>query len=151
MPGLLAGLDVCIDTHLYRHLSIHRGSIRRVTSPQTDSELLSAIADPTRLRILRQLTDVGACCACDIADNCPVSQPTVSHHLRLLARAGLVRSRRDGAHVVYRLTSDRVAELWAAVRDVAARNDRWARRVGGFLASRFVSDLRERRRRENSG
>jgi len=45
-----------------------------------------------------------------------------SHHLRLLARSGLVRSRRDGARVVYRLASDRVAELWAAVRDVAARH-----------------------------
>src|SRR5260221_6702075 len=43
------------------------------------------------------------------------SPANTSHHLRLLARAGLVRSRRDGARVVYRLASDRVAELWAAV------------------------------------
>ena len=50
------------------------------------------------------------------------SLANTSHHLRLLARAGLVRSRRDGARVVYRLASDRVAELWAAVRDVAARH-----------------------------
>ena len=45
-----------------------------------------------------------------------------SHHLRLLARAGLLRSRRDGNRVVYRLASERVAELWAAVRDVAAQH-----------------------------
>jgi len=45
-----------------------------------------------------------------------------SQHLRLLARAGLVRSRREGNRVVYRLASDRVAELWAAVRDVAAQH-----------------------------
>ena len=45
-----------------------------------------------------------------------------SHHLRLLARAGLLRSRRDGNRVVYRLASDRVAELWGAVRDVAAQH-----------------------------
>jgi len=45
-----------------------------------------------------------------------------SQHLRLLARAGLVRSRREGNRVVYRLASDRVAELWAAVRDVAAHH-----------------------------
>jgi rhodanese-related sulfurtransferase len=45
-----------------------------------------------------------------------------SHHLRLLARAGLLRSRRDGNRVVYRLASDRVAELWGAVRDVATQH-----------------------------
>lgn len=45
-----------------------------------------------------------------------------SHHLRLMARAGLLRSRRDGNRVYYRLASDRVAELWGAVRDVAAQH-----------------------------
>src|SRR5262249_47730608 len=45
-----------------------------------------------------------------------------SHHLRLLARSGLLRSRREGNRVVYRLTSDRVAELWGAIRDVATRH-----------------------------
>jgi rhodanese-related sulfurtransferase/DNA-binding HxlR family transcriptional regulator len=45
-----------------------------------------------------------------------------SQHLRVLARAGLVRSHREGNRVVYRLASDRVAELWAAVRDVAAQH-----------------------------
>jgi rhodanese-related sulfurtransferase len=48
------------------------------------------------------------------------SLANTSHHLRVLARAGLVRSRREGTRVVYRLASDRVGELWAAVRDVAA-------------------------------
>jgi rhodanese-related sulfurtransferase/predicted transcriptional regulator len=42
-----------------------------------------------------------------------------SHHLQLLAKAGLVRSRREGTRVYYRLASDRVADLWAAVREVA--------------------------------
>src|SRR6187401_2498702 len=45
-----------------------------------------------------------------------------SHHLRLLAGSGLLRSRRDGNRVFYRLASDRVAELWRAVRDVAAQH-----------------------------
>jgi len=44
-----------------------------------------------------------------------------SQHLQVLARAGLVRSRREGTRVFYRLASDRVADLWAAVRDVAVR------------------------------
>jgi rhodanese-related sulfurtransferase/DNA-binding MarR family transcriptional regulator len=45
-----------------------------------------------------------------------------SQHLQVLARAGLVRSRRDGTRVVYRLASDRVGDLWAAVREVAVRH-----------------------------
>ena len=44
-----------------------------------------------------------------------------SQHLQVLAQAGLVRSRRDGTRVYYRLAGDRVGDLWAAVRDVAAR------------------------------
>ncbi len=58
----------------------------------------------------------------EVAKEIGQSLANTSHHLRLLARSGLVRSRRDGARVVYRLASERVADLWAAVRDVAARH-----------------------------
>src|SRR5207248_6002085 len=58
----------------------------------------------------------------EVAAEVGQSLAATSHHLRLLARSGLLRSRRQGTHVIYRLTSDRVAELWSAVRDVAARH-----------------------------
>jgi rhodanese-related sulfurtransferase len=58
----------------------------------------------------------------EVAGEIGQSLANTSHHLRLLAKSGLVRSRRDGARVVYRLASDRVADLWAAVRDVAAHH-----------------------------
>jgi rhodanese-related sulfurtransferase len=58
----------------------------------------------------------------EIAVEISQSVANTSHHLRLLARAGLVRTRRDGTHVYYRLASDRVGDLWAAVRDVAVRH-----------------------------
>src|SRR5207344_525278 len=58
----------------------------------------------------------------EIANEISQSVANTSHHLRSLARAGLVRSRREGTRVFYRLASDRVAELWAAVRDVAAQH-----------------------------
>ena len=58
----------------------------------------------------------------EVAGEIGQSLANTSHHLRLLARSGLVRTRRDGARVVYRLASDRVADLWAAVRDVAAHH-----------------------------
>jgi rhodanese-related sulfurtransferase len=50
------------------------------------------------------------------------SVANTSQHLQVLARAGLVRSRREGTRIIYRLASDRVAELWAATRDVAVRH-----------------------------
>lgn len=50
------------------------------------------------------------------------SVANTSQHLQVLARAGLVRSRRAGTRVYYRLASDRVGDLWAAVRDVAVRH-----------------------------
>src|SRR5689334_15785260 len=56
----------------------------------------------------------------DVAAEIGQSVANTSHHLRALARGGLVATRRDGTRVFYRLASDRVAELWAALRDVAA-------------------------------
>jgi rhodanese-related sulfurtransferase len=58
----------------------------------------------------------------EIAGETGQSVATTSHHLRLLAKAGLARSRREGRRVFYRLASERVAELWAAVRDVAVQH-----------------------------
>ena len=58
----------------------------------------------------------------ELAGEISQSVANTSQHLQVLARAGLVRSRREGTRVIYRLASDRVAELWAAVRDVAVRH-----------------------------
>src|SRR5688572_31241162 len=54
-----------------------------------------------------------------VAGEIDQSVANTSHHLRALARAGLLTTRRDGTRIYYELTSERVAELWAAVRDVA--------------------------------
>src|ERR671937_2968550 len=65
-----------------------------------------------------------------------------SHHLRLLAKAGLARSRREGNRVFYRLASGRVEELWAAVRDVAARHvAEVAVLAGEYLGERDAVEL----------
>ena len=58
----------------------------------------------------------------EIATEIDQSIANTSHHLQLLSRAGLVRSRRAGTKIYYRLASDRVGELWAAVREVAERH-----------------------------
>src|SRR6266536_663651 len=58
----------------------------------------------------------------EIATEIEQSLANTSHHLQLLLRAGLVRSRRQGTRIYYRLASDRVGDLWAAVREVAVRH-----------------------------
>ncbi len=58
----------------------------------------------------------------ELAGEISQSVANTSQHLQVLARAGLVRSRREGTRVFYRLASERVANLWAAVRDVAVRH-----------------------------
>src|SRR6266545_891334 len=58
----------------------------------------------------------------EIAGEISQSVANTSQHLQVLARAGLVRTRREGTRVFYRLASERVSELWAAVRDVAVRH-----------------------------
>jgi rhodanese-related sulfurtransferase len=58
----------------------------------------------------------------EIARETGQSMAATSHHLRLLAKSGLARSRRDGRHIYYGLASERVGDLWAAVRDIASRH-----------------------------
>jgi rhodanese-related sulfurtransferase/DNA-binding HxlR family transcriptional regulator len=58
----------------------------------------------------------------EIAREISQSVANTSQHLQVLAKAGLVRSRRQGTRVFYRLASDGVGDLWAAVRDVAVRH-----------------------------
>ena len=56
----------------------------------------------------------------ELAGEIGQSVANTSHHLQQLLRAGLVRTRRDGTHIYYALAIPRVAELWAAMRDVAS-------------------------------
>lgn len=86
--------------------------------PGPDVRLLAALADPIRLAIVRQLADCGAVCACDF-DACRlVSQPTVSHHLRVLREAGVVRAERRGTWVYYSLEQAALDRLAAIVRSL---------------------------------
>lgn len=59
--------------------------------------MLKALADPNRLQILRVVVaQSGPVCACDIVDRFDLAQPTISHHLKVLCDAGLLKSRKSG-------------------------------------------------------
>ncbi len=87
---------------------------RTAASADPDIRLLAALADPTRLAIVRELAASQETCACDFAATCDVGQPTVSHHLRVLREAGIVTSERRGQWIFYRLAPD-VAERLAGI------------------------------------
>lgn len=76
-----------------------------------DVRLLAALADPTRLEILHELAGSAEVCACDFADCCNVSQPTVSHHLKVLREAGVVVSERRGNSIFYRISPDLIERM----------------------------------------
>ena len=77
----------------------------------------TALADPVRLQVLSILADAtaGEVCVCDFVEPLGKSQPTVSHHLKILAGAGLVHGDRRGKWVYYSLDRDRLASLRAAI------------------------------------
>ena len=83
--------------------------MKRQTDP--DVLLLQAAADPTRLAILRQLSDCAEVCACDFTACCDVSQPTVSHHLKVLRDAGWIEGERRGTWIFYSLRPQAVAAV----------------------------------------
>jgi ArsR family transcriptional regulator, arsenate/arsenite/antimonite-responsive transcriptional repressor len=76
---------------------------RMARSNDPDVRMLAALADPARLAIVRQLATDGPVCACDFAAGGDLSQPTVSHHLRVLREAGIVHGERRGTWIWYRL------------------------------------------------
>ena len=59
---------------------------------------LKAIADPTRFRMLQEIAEAGELSCGDVADRFDVSQPTISHHLKILLDAGLLVQRTQGKH-----------------------------------------------------
>ena len=77
--------------------------------------LLKAVADETRLSILRQLRQCGEVCACDFVSCCDVAQPTVSHHLKVLREAGLIEGERRGSWIYYCLAPGALERLHAAL------------------------------------
>ena len=95
-------------------------------APETFVRVAKALADPRRFEILERIGAEGGEVGCQrLCDQFPVSQATISHHLKELATAGLVVARRDGQCVYYRLIPTAmaayVAELQRRVPTGAAR------------------------------
>ena len=94
-----------------------------------DVRILQAIAEPTRLAIVRQLAADGEVCACDFSDCCSVSQPTVSHHLKVLREAGVASGERRGTWIYYRLEPKAASRIAALGQLLSAGARREPKRV----------------------
>ena len=110
----------------------------RTASLDPEVRLLAALADPTRLAIVRQLAADTETCACDFTASCDVGQPTISHHLRVLREAGIVTSERRRQWIFYRLAPQTADRLGAIARSLVP---------GGLIS---VSDLVARNRPDDA-
>src|SRR6266852_6550222 len=93
-------------------------------SEQELDRIFHAVADPTRRRILHSLKEQGGCsidkdvglCASDIEQRIPLSQPTISHHMAILTKAGLVEAKKIGLWKWYRRNETAVREFARALK-----------------------------------
>ena len=83
-----------------------------------DARLLAALSHPMRLAIVRQLAAERETCACDLTVCIDLAQPTVSHHLRILREAGVVRADRRGTWAYYALEPAAIERLARLVREL---------------------------------
>lgn len=80
----------------------------------------AALGDPVRVRILSLIADAGEVCSCDLVEPLGKSQPTISHHTKTLADAGLITGRKEGKWIHWRIVADQVDALRIALQAASA-------------------------------
>src|SRR6266480_2852803 len=92
-------------------------SILAAPLAEADAERLArafaALGDPVRLRLLSLIAAAGECCSCELEAPLERSQPTISHHTRALADAGLITGEKRGRWMWWTVASERLDELRA--------------------------------------
>ena len=97
------------------------GDVISADQAESLATALRAIADPTRLRLISMVAahDGGEACVCDLTEPVGLSQPTVSHHLKILVEAGILIREQRGKWAYYTLQPDRlqaIADLVPKIR-----------------------------------
>lgn len=83
------------------------------------AKMLKAMSDPKRLRIVDMLS-CGELCACEILEEFHITQPTLSHDMRVLVEAGIVTDRREGKNIYYTLNKEALDEMHKTLGNVFA-------------------------------
>src|SRR3954467_691932 len=133
MCDIAADIDGCQDRQVSKSL-IELTPLQTVaccspltTDPLTSeaaeriAPLLKALADPVRLRLLSLVASHrdGEACVCDLNDAFDLSQPTISHHLKVLHEVGLLDRSKRGVWVYYAIKKEALADLGALIGGVA--------------------------------
>lgn len=84
------------------------------------AQLFKVLGDENRLKIVELLIK-GETCSCTLIDKLPISQPTLSYHLKLISEAGLAGSRRDGNWIKYYINKDLLSELTLFIEQLRDR------------------------------
>ena len=79
------------------------------------AKMLKAMSDPKRLRIVDMLS-CGELCACEILEAFHITQPTLSHDMKVLVEAGIVSDRREGKNIYYSLRMDELTQMHEILR-----------------------------------
>jgi DNA-binding transcriptional ArsR family regulator len=87
-------------------------------------ERFKAVSDPVRWDILRQIAQAGVLPAGVLEETLPVSKPTISYHMKILVRAGIVAARKERRNLYYSLRGEVLRELAECLRDVASAGAR---------------------------
>ena len=97
---------------------LSREPLSQVQAEQV-APLLKALAEPVRLRLMSLVASHpgGEACVCDLNDAFDLSQPTISHHLKVLHEAGLLDREKRGVWVYYRARTEALASLGALIGD----------------------------------
>jgi DNA-binding transcriptional ArsR family regulator len=116
----------------------------------TEDQLWSAIAEPSRRRVLDLLVDGGESSASVLAEFVPFSRQAVSKHLGVLEEAGLVRRRKQGREVLYQVENARLDQATRIMTDLAKR---WDQRLGAIkrLAEATHADAKAEPRNRGRG
>lgn len=86
---------------------------------KAEAEIFQALAHPVRLQLLDFLAE-GPRCACEIEPGFSLDQSTISRHLIVLKKAGLVQARREGVRVIYKLSDRRIQRIRELVQSLIA-------------------------------
>jgi DNA-binding transcriptional ArsR family regulator len=113
-------------------------------TPEADDDLWSAIADPSRRRVLDLIVSDGGVSASWLARRVPFSRQAVSKHLVVLEEAGLVSRRKQGREVLYQVEVNRLDQATRAMTDLAAQ---WDRRLGAIKRLAEAAHAEEKRKR----
>jgi DNA-binding transcriptional ArsR family regulator len=112
---------------------------------QADDELWSAIADPSRRRVLDLLVRNGEVSASWFAGRVPISRQAVSKHLIVLEETGLVSRRKHGREVLYQVQSNRLDQATRAMADLAAQRDRRLTTIKRLAETAHAESKKKRR------